>query len=99
MRAYSAARIGESKTIMKPIDIKLTDYDQYHGTRKVVYAKDQPEYLPLPALVTREGLVTSCWELNDYERKVIAEGGCISLSLLTFNQPLQPIILTVQPKE
>jgi hypothetical protein len=61
-----------------------------------VYAKDQPEYLPLP--VRRfdgnppgAGGVTSCWELTWLERLKIFINGHFYISMLTFDQPLQPI--------
>lgn len=40
---------------MKPIE--------FEG-QNVVYAKDQPEYNPLPAYKDAEGTVTTCWELD-----------------------------------
>jgi hypothetical protein len=61
--------------------------------REVVYAKNQPEYLPLRALVSDDpsGRVTTRWMLTDDQRKAIAAGADIYLMLLTFHQPLQPI--------
>lgn len=40
-----------------------------------IFAKDQPEYLPLPALVVpgTEGAVISCWELSDEEIAILIE--------------------------
>lgn len=62
-------------------------------SREVVYAKDQPEYLPLRALVS-DGLkrrVISRWTLTEEERKAVAAGDDIFLMLLTHGYPLQPI--------
>lgn len=58
-----------------------------------VFAENQPEYNPLPAYVDAgsEGVVISCWELDEEEKKQIAETGRIYLGMLTFHQPLQPI--------
>lgn len=56
----------------------------------VTFAKDQPEYLPLPAWRDDEGQVVSCWELTFLERLKVLFGANIWLSQLTFNQPLQP---------
>lgn len=60
---------------------------------EVVYAKNQPEYLPLRSLVSdgRECRVISRWALTDEQRKDIANGADIFLMLLTFGAPLQPI--------
>jgi hypothetical protein len=55
-----------------------------------VYAKDQPQYLPLPVHKTEDGVVTSCWSLSWRERLKILFTGRIWWSVLTFNHPLQP---------
>lgn len=63
----------------------------------VVYGANQPEYIPLPAekRLGRSGEVVTCWELNPNEKKIIQETGKIWLSVLTFGQPLQPVLLTI----
>lgn len=64
--------------------------------QNVVIAKDQPEYLPLPAHVTTDGQVITCWEMTPDEREVFLQTGIIYLRVLTFGQHLQPVILTVE---
>ena len=71
---------------MKTIDFKECN---------VVYAKEQPEYRPLPAHKADDGCVTSCWELSFIERIKILFSGKIFLQVLTFNQPLQPSKMSV----
>ncbi len=61
--------------------------------QNVILAKDQPEYTPLPAMLMPDGLVITCWELSEEEKAEIAETGKIYLQQLTFNQPLQPVLL------
>lgn len=64
----------------------------------VVFAKDQPEYIPLPAMKVQndpQGLVITKWQLSPEELERVKETGTIHLSMLTFNQPLQPVLLTV----
>lgn len=61
----------------------------------VIYAKSQPEYLDLPTYRTKEGMVTSCYELTWKERFAILFGAKVWVSLLTFNRPLQPQRLVV----
>ena len=56
----------------------------------VVYAKDQPQYLPLPVSKTDDGEVTSCWKMSLFERLKVLFTGRIWVSMLTFNEPLQP---------
>lgn len=71
---------------MKPIDFEESN---------ITYAKDQPEYLPLPAHRTEDGTVTSCWKMGFREKIKVLFTGRIYLKLLTFNSPLQPQYLTV----
>ncbi len=59
----------------------------------VVMGKNQPEYLPLPALKMPDGEVITCWELTDEELEKVKESHRIYLSQLTFNRPLQPVKL------
>ena len=59
------------------------------------YAKDQPEYNPLVAHKTDDGVVTSCWKLNLKERLGVLFSGKIFLQILTFNKPLQPLKMVV----
>jgi hypothetical protein len=68
---------------MKPINFKGAN---------VIFAKDQPEYLPLPAFAMPgpECEVINVWKPTEEERKQIAEGANIGLSLYTFGGALQP---------
>lgn len=64
---------------------------------EVVYAKDQPEYIPLRTL-RGEGVmvpVISRWSPNEEQRKAIANGADIYLELSTFGGPLQPIRMAI----
>jgi hypothetical protein len=77
---------------MKPIEFKH---------QNVIYAKDQPEYQPLPALKldTSEGEVISCWHLSFKERLKILFTGKMWVSLMSFNKPLTPSFLSVNRKD
>lgn len=57
----------------------------------VEYAKDQPQYIPLPARRDVDGTVVTCWQLTWRERLKIFWRGKFYLTMLTFNHPLQPI--------
>ena len=63
----------------------------------VVYAKDQPEYLPLPAYQFKdnEGRIAFCWKLTWRERVRLLLSGVIWHQVLTFNGPLQPQLLSL----
>lgn len=73
---------------MKPINFK---------EQNIVYAENQPEYLPLPAFKNNsdQGEVISCWKLTFYERLKIFLTGKLYVELLTFNKPLTPNYFTV----
>ncbi len=69
---------------MRPVD--------FAGSN-TVFAKNQPEYLPLSAKTDRDprGTVTSCWALSWRERLTVLWRGRLFLRQLTFGSPLQPI--------
>lgn len=77
---------------MKPIEFK----DQ-----NTVYAKDQPEYMPLPALKIDgwEGHVVSCWKMSLKERIKVLFTGKVWLNLMSFNKPLTPSYMSVNRKD
>jgi len=77
---------------MKPVSFKH---------QNVIYAKDQPEYQPLPALKldTPSGEVISCWQMSFKERMKVLFTGKVWVSLASFNNPLTPSFLSVNRKE
>lgn len=79
-------------TIMKPISPVLPTHPDMP---EVTYAKDQPQYIPLPAcnIVYADGTI-SCitrWHLSWKERLKILFTGCFWWEQWTFGDPLQPI--------
>lgn len=68
--------------------MKLIEFPE----QNVVYAKDQPEYNPLPAVKWNDncGTITCCWKLTLLERLKVLFTGKLWHDILTFNQPLQP---------
>lgn len=69
----------------------------------VIFAKDQPQYRPLPAYRVPEdpaGRVIFCWKLTPEELEEIKRTGCLWQEVMTFDQPLQPQRLrTSKPEE
>ncbi len=64
----------------------------------LVIAKDQPQYLPLPAYRfanDAEGRIVCCWRLTWRERLSVLLRGTVWHQVLTFNAPLQPQLLTI----
>jgi hypothetical protein len=66
-------------------------------SQEVVYAKDQPEYIPLRTLKSDGpmGAVISRWTLTQEQRIAVVNGADIFLELSTFGNPLQPIRMAV----
>jgi hypothetical protein len=73
---------------MKPVKFKGSN---------IVFAEGQKEYLPLPAFKEDDqyGRVVSCWKLSMKERIKMLFMGRVYLSVLTFNNPLQPQLPSV----
>jgi hypothetical protein len=67
--------------------------------KEITFAKDQPQYQPLPAIRTPDGAILTRWEPTPEERRAIAEGGSIYLAVWTFNNPLQPVLLSAAVPE
>jgi len=65
-----------------------------HGYDLIVIAKNQPQYIPLPANV-RPPYVETLWKLSLWERVLVLLLGRIHLTIKTFGQPLQPVRLSV----
>lgn len=67
----------------------------------IVFAKDQPEYEPLPAFREKgeRGEVITCHKLSFKERLIILFSGKVWLAMLTFNQPLTPIFMSVKKSD
>ena len=72
---------------MIPVSPVLPTQPQWPET---VFAKDQPEYRPLPAVQLHDGTVITRWKLTLKERVWLLFNGTIWLQQLTFNTPLQP---------
>ncbi len=65
----------------------------------VIYGADQEDkYRALPAHKTATGIAAFAFELSDEEVKQVIKNKKIYVSLLTFNNPLQPICVCVAPE-
>lgn len=70
---------------MKPTEFEGAD---------IVFGKNQPEYLPLPAKQINENTIMTCWELSDDDIVLLASSKKIWLGIKTFGKPLQPVLLS-----
>lgn len=71
------------------------DYFKGHN---VVYAKNQPQYKPLPAYKCENdpnGQIVCCWKLSFMERIKLLLTGRLWHSIFTFHASLQPQYLSV----
>lgn len=75
---------------MKPIKFKH---------QNVVFAENQDEYLNLPALKLDSGEVISCWKMSFKDRFKVLLTGKVWISLLSFNKPLTPYLMSINRKE
>lgn len=66
--------------------------DEFTAT---IFAKNQPQYEQLPALVDREGVVVTEWDPNKDEIARLCAGGRIRLYVHTFGRALQPLRVEV----
>ena len=66
---------------MKPISFK---------EQNCIIAKNQKEYLQLPAWKSESGIVISCWQLSFIERIKLVFTGKLWFKILTVNKALQP---------
>ena len=64
-------------------------------TVAVVFAKDQPQYIPLPVNIRRPCLETK-WQLTWWERITVLLRGELYIKVLVFDNPLQPLKPTVR---
>ena len=78
---------------MKPVSPVLRGSEPY----EVVYAKDQPQYNPLPTIRSSEGIVLSRWKLTWKERFKVLLRGNVYLFQMTFNRALQPVSIEIEP--
>lgn len=63
---------------------------------ETVYAKDQPQYVPLPTLKNSEHQILARFKLTDKERTDLFEGADIYVCVLTYGHPLQPFMISVE---
>jgi hypothetical protein len=81
---------------MKPIKPSNTVAGKH-----VVFAENQPEYLPLPAVISEinPNVTVTEWELDKDEKSILNAGGHLFLQQMNFGQPLQPVNLQVHFEE
>lgn len=79
---------------MEPVDPCIPLQYLPPGCRAAVYAEHQEEYINLPSVITPKGEVITRWTLTDDERRRIAAGEDVYLTVWTFGQKLQPVAVS-----
>jgi len=67
-----------------------------HNIPETIFAKDQPEYIPLPVILEDDGCCLSRWHLTWRERLRVLLTGDIYHWQHTFRHPLQPISMATK---
>lgn len=78
---------------MKPISPVIKD----RNLQETVFAEHQDEYQNLPSIVLENGQVITRWKLSLRERLKVLFSGDIYLWIWSFGNPLQPVLLEVEP--
>lgn len=78
---------------MKPVSPVLPGSEEI----EIVLGKDQPEYVPLPAVYLESNMrpMVTRWRLTEEERQAVRDGADVILTQLTFHNPFQPVHLQV----
>ena len=82
MKPFTPEELARMKESLSETDIEINDIEE----EKTPAMKVQND---------PQGLVITKWQLSPEELERVKETGTIHLSMLTFNQPLQPVLLTV----
>lgn len=75
--------------------MKITTFPE----ASVTIAKDQPEYISMPAHKADDGVVTCCWQMSWRERIRVLITGRVWHQVMTFRAPLQPQLLSTSKPE
>jgi hypothetical protein len=80
---------------MEPVDPRVNPAMVPTGSKATVIAKDQPQYVPIPSVITPDHRVITRWRPTDEERMRILKGEDIFLTI--FGTPIRPVLLSVGP--
>jgi hypothetical protein len=81
---------------MYPVSPVIEGFEQH----EVVFAKDQPQYKPLPSLPIDDGeCIVTRWQLSWKEVLRLLLTRSVYLKVKTFGHPLQPVMLSINPPE
>jgi hypothetical protein len=80
--------------------ITPTRYPPPAGARRLIIAEHQEGVRPLPAVYFEgPGIVLTRWHPTDHERRAIAAGADLYLTIATGGQPLQPLAMATKASD
>ena len=83
---------------MEPVDPRVSQTLLPQGSTALVFAESQKDlYVPVPAIRTPDGKVVTRWALSDADRRALILGADVYVTTLTFQFPLQPLMVSVGP--
>jgi len=80
---------------MTPVDPCIDPRSVPEGSRPFLIAKNQDEYITLPAVVTPRATVITRWTLTDEERVALIAGADVFLTI--YGAPIRPVWVSVGP--
>lgn len=61
-----------------------------YGIQRVYGSRQTDVYEPMYSRVTPEGITVTRWKFSEAERRLIAEGKDLFITIQTFSTPMQP---------
>lgn len=80
---------------MTPVDPRINPDLVPEGSKPIVIAKDQEEYIPLPSIVTPDHKVITRWQLTPEERERLRAGDDLFLTI--WGTPIRPVLQVIIP--
>lgn len=81
---------------MEIVDPKVDPRLVPEGSRAIVYGINQPEFQPLPAIVTASGCMISRWNPSEEERAAMLRGEDIYVSIWNGGH-VHPMFVSIGP--
>lgn len=78
---------------MIPIDPRVPAVLVPAGSKALIIAENQQEYIAVPSVITPGHMVITRWELTADERDALIRGEDIFLTI--WGTPIRPVLLTV----
>lgn len=81
---------------MQPVDPRIDPALVPAGSRAIVIAEHQDEFMDLPSVCTPDGKIITRWRLTEEEREALLSGQDVFLTIWS-GGAIQPVYLSVGP--